>query len=101
MLDKQKHPHFNKAFLLSVLFTVLYTPFDCVQNLTSTIQEEGGFGDFGFTVLAVLYLVTMMGAVVGAAVVGKMGLRMSMFVGGLMVSLVVFCQAVPAYRIAH
>ena len=43
--------------------------------------------------LAVLYLVTMLGAVVGAAVVGKMGLRMAMFVGGLMVSLVVFCQA--------
>jgi hypothetical protein len=101
MLDPKRHPHFNKVMYMNLMFTILYTPFFCVQNLASTLQKEGGFGDLGFTVLAVLYGVTMIGAIIAPAVVTKMGLRAGMVVGGLFTSMVVFCQVIPAFRVAN
>ena len=53
MLKKELHPHFGKAAYFSLMFLCLYAPFMCVQNLVSTIQKEAGFGDLGFTLLAI------------------------------------------------
>jgi hypothetical protein len=48
-------PHFWKCVYVSCLFALLYTPFMCVQNIMTTIQDKAGFGDLGFTLLAILY----------------------------------------------
>jgi len=83
------------------MFAILYTPFYCVQNLASTLQEEGGFGDLGFTVLAILYGVTMFGAIIAPAMVTKIGLRSAMVLGAIFSSMVVFCQVIPAWRVSN
>ena len=91
MLDSNKHPHFKKALYMSFMFQILYIPFYCVQNLASTLQKEGGFGNLGFTVLAILYLTSMIGAIITPGVVKSFGIRVAMVVGAIGASTVVFC----------
>ena len=50
-----KGPHFLKCVYSCFLFGMLYTPFMCIQNILTTIQEEAGFGSFGNTLIAIMY----------------------------------------------
>ena len=35
--EKEKDPHFWKAFYFSFQFLIMYIPFMCVQNIISTV----------------------------------------------------------------
>ena len=94
-----KHPHFWKAAYYSFLFTVFYTPFMCVENITSTLQEEGGFGELGYLMLGLSYGMHMVGAIISSAVAAKIGIKKSSIIGALLSSSFVFCQIAPAWRV--
>ena len=73
----------------------------CVQNIISTVQEQGGFGELGFTLLAILYIFQTIGSVMGPALVTKVGIKCSLVIGAMMMSFVVLAQVIPAWRVTQ
>ena len=94
---QNKYINLGVASILGVLFLTLYVPFATVQNIMTETQKAAGFGQLGFELLAILYLFQMFGSLIGPPVVTKIGLKNTFFVGGLMLSLVVFCQVGPSW----
>ena len=83
---------------LGFLFLVGYIPFMTVQNLISSIEEADNFGSLGFELLAVLYLFQMIGAILGASIASKIGLKITFGVGFIGLSMICFTQTLPAWR---
>ena len=81
-----------------MLFLIGYIPFMTVQNLMSEIEKANDFESLGFQLLAVLYLFQMMGAILGASITSKIGLKQTFVVGFVCLSLMVFGQMLMAWR---
>ena len=50
------------------------------------LQKNNGFDNLGSELLAVLYIFQMMGSIIGASIVSKIGLRMTSMAGFLCLS---------------
>lgn len=96
--NDQKYLNFWNSIYISVLFLICYIPFMTVQNLITNLDEVNGFGSLGFTLLAILYLFQMVGSVFGAAIVSKLGLKMTFILGFISFSFMVFFQILPSLR---
>ena len=66
---KQKYLNIGKVSYLGILFLIGYMPFLTVQNLVTEIMRADDFESLGFSLLAVLYLFQMIGALLGASIV--------------------------------
>lgn len=93
-----KYVNLSKVTFLGVLFLVGYMPFLTVQNLVTAIMSANGFESLGFGLLAVLYLFQMFGALLGASIASKMGMKLTFGVGFVLLSMLVFGQILPAWR---
>jgi endo-1,4-beta-mannosidase len=61
-------------------------------------MEEDGFGKLGFYSLAVLYAFVGIGSMVSTAVMNKIGVKLSMVLGGMGSMLWVFSSIVAALK---
>lgn len=62
------------------------------------IEKANDFEALGFQLLAVLYLFQMIGAIMGASITSKIGLKQTFVVGFICLSLMVFGQMLTAWR---
>lgn len=90
--------NFINATKLGAIFFIINIPFMTVQNLMSELQKNNGFGALGFWLMGVFYLFQMVGSIVSAAVLEKIGMKPTFILGGIGLSMIVFFQIVPAYR---
>jgi hypothetical protein len=72
----------------------------CVENITSTLQEEGGFGELGYLMLGLSYGMQMVGAIISSAMAVKIGIKKTSILGAFLSSFFVFCQIAPAWRVS-
>lgn len=69
---------------MSIGFQLLFTAWFTTQNFASKVLYDDGFGNDGFTSVAILYLIFGISSFFGAVVVNKIGsLPASMFLGSL------------------
>ena len=68
--------------------------------LVSVIEKASGFDSLGFYLLAVLYFSQMLGSVIAPSICNKLGLKWTFITGFACLSLMVFCQILPAYRLS-
>ena len=63
------------------------------------IEKANGFDSLGFYLLGVLYLSQMAGSVVSPLICDRLGLKWTFVIGFFFLSMMVFCQILPAYRV--
>lgn len=73
----------GRVLQLSFSFFLLFVSFNTCQNLASTVLEQQGLEQFGFYVLASLYFVFIISSFLSAAIVDKMGVKLSMIMGAI------------------
>jgi MFS family permease len=88
-----------KATYLSLIFLAMYVPFGIVNNLFSEINEDHGYGNLGFIMLAMLYVGALIGSVVGSAILWKLGRNWTFIIGALLSATVAFAQILPLMNI--
>lgn len=94
----QKYLNLPNVVYLGFLFLVGYIPFMTVQNLITEIEKANHFDSLGFQLLAVLYLFQMIGAILGASIASKIGMKLTFGIGFVCLSMMVFCQILTAWR---
>ena len=78
------YTNFSQVLLLSLGFQLLFTAWFTTQNFASKVLYDDGFGDAGYTSVALLYFVFGISSFFGAVVVNRIGsLPISMFLGCL------------------
>jgi MFS family permease len=66
--------------------------------LISDIQDKNGFGSLGFTLLGILYLFQMVGAVISSAFSARYGIKATLVVGFLFLSSIVASNILSSWR---
>ena len=84
-----------KATYFSAIFLLMYIPFAIVNNLFSEVNEANGYGNLGFILLGLLYVGNIFGAIVGAAVLKKIGRNNQIVLSILLMSVIAFAQMLP------
>ena len=86
--------HVLSLLLLSMSFFFLFAPFSAIQNLESSLNAAE---KLGVTAVATLYLVYTAGCLLAPAVVGTIGPRRSMILGGGFVCIFITAHFRPAW----
>lgn len=94
---KDKWLNIFKALYVSFGFFMLFISFNVTRNLTSQIFKMNFQSNYGFTLLAVLYLTVGLFALVGSAIVNQLGVKRSLFIGGLGHFFFIFLSTYPAW----
>lgn len=77
---------------------MLFISFNVTRNLTSQIFNMDFQSNYGFTLLAVLYITIGLFSLVGSAIVNQLGVKRSLFIGGLGHFFFVFLTTYPAWK---
>ncbi len=76
---------------------MLFIAFNSAANLSAQTMKNNGFGGLGFYTMAMLYFVFSFCSFFSTAFVNKLGLKLSLFIGGLCYTFWVFCFLAPAF----
>ncbi|CDW72384.1 major facilitator superfamily protein [Stylonychia lemnae] len=87
----------GKVTLLAIGFLFLFIAFNSADNLAAKIMKEDGFDNMGFYSMSLLYLAFAFGSFFSTAIVNKIGVKFSLFIGGLCYFFRIFCFLFPAY----
>ena len=93
----KKYVNLDRMTLMSAGFLFLFIAFNSADNLAAKIMKEDGFDKFGFYSMSLLYLAFAIGSFFSTAIVNKIGIKYSLFTGGLCYFFRVFCFLFPAY----
>jgi hypothetical protein len=70
----------------------------CIQNILTTIQEQAGFGTFGNTLIAILYVCQLGMAMVSPAIIGKIGVVKAIVLSSVLMSSFSFSLVIVGWR---
>ena len=97
-IPSEKYLNFWKASYVCTSFFVLFIAFNSTQNLSSEVQRLNNLGNFGYTLLAILYLFIGVGSLVSSAILKKIGINKCLVIGATGHFCFVFAQILPAWR---
>lgn len=75
--------NFGKLVHISLAFLLLFIAFNSASNLSGELMKNAGFGDLGLYNLAILYLFVSLCSFFSTAIVNKLGIKTSLFVGSM------------------
>lgn len=90
-------PNFGKATFMSAAFFLLYIPANIGQDMTSEVQMYNGYGNFGFILIALLYLFQMIGSLFSPAIIEKQGVGFTIVFGSALMSTQLFSTALSTF----
>jgi hypothetical protein len=83
---------------MSIGFQLLFVAFNSGQNLQSSIMTTDGFGSLGYYSLAVIYFSIGVGCFFSTSIINKLGVTLSLFIGGMGATVWVFSAIVAALK---
>lgn len=100
IIDDKNEKYLNlwKSLYVCLCFFVLFIAFNSTQNLSSEVQRLNDLDNFGYVLLAILYLFIGIGSLVSSAVLKKIGINKCLVVGATGHFCFVFAQILPAWR---
>lgn len=75
---------------MSALFFAMYVPFFLLENTTTEIDDQAGFGSFGFISMSIIYTLMMIGGLICPSICAAIGLKASFVIGGLLCTMAIF-----------
>jgi MFS family permease len=94
----EKYLNLWKSLYVCLCFFLLFIAFNSTQNLSSEVQKLNNLGNFGYILLAILYLFIGIGSLVSSAVLKKIGFSKCLVIGASGHFCFVFAQILPAWR---
>ena len=91
------YTNIDRVLIISIGFLLLFIAFNSAANLSASAMKTDNLGELGFYSMAVLYLVFAFASFFSSAIVGKLGTKWSLIVGGLCYFFWVFCFILPAF----
>ena len=91
----------DRITIISVGFLLLFIAFNSAQNLSSKALELDGYDKLGFYTLGTLYFFFAFCSFFSTAIVNKIGVKASLFIGALCYSFWVLCFLPPAFYVDH
>lgn len=95
---KNQYLNIYKALYVSCGFLLLFIAFNSTQNLTTEVSKQNKMDEFGYIQLAVLYLSNGLSSLVAPAAVKQLGLKKSLFLGGIGHFVFIFLSMFPAWN---
>lgn len=74
------YTNLEKVIFISIVIMILFTAFNSASNLSGHLMKSAGFGDLGFTNLAIVYLFVSITSLFSTGIVTKLGIKLSFFV---------------------
>ena len=97
---ESKHINIKKAIHLSICFLLLFSAFSSVQNIVCQYLINDGLYYTGYIALAVLYFFFGVGTIFANYLVNKIGVKVSLMLGGLFHSLWIFSMVFPSIKVS-
>eukprot|EP00347_Sterkiella_histriomuscorum_P014941 403358919 len=98
MGTSSKYQNLDRITIISLGFFFLFVAFNSAANLSAQIMNNDGFEGLGFYTMAMLYLIFAFCSFLSAAIVNKIGTKVSLVTGGLCYFFWVFCFLAPAFK---
>ena len=89
------YPNLERVTHLSIGFMLLFLAFNSAENLAAKLIRDDGFNEYGLYSISALYLVFACGGFFSAALVNKLGIKTSLFLGALCYSFRIACFLLP------
>ena len=91
-----KYLNLCNATFLSIIFFLIYIPYNITQNTMSTILQKN-FGRMGFFLVATQSFCSMLGGILAPYMLKKVGWKTTFIIGGIGFCIVVVEQILPAW----
>jgi len=95
MLDK--YPNLGRVILFSMGFQLLFVAYNSTENQAAKAMDDDGFQSLGFYSMSTLYFVFAIFSFLSTAIVNKIGVKSSLFIGALTYAFRQMCFIFPAY----
>ena len=86
---------------MSIAFLLLFIAFNSADNLAAKVLRADSFSELGLYSMSALYLVFAFTGFFSAALVHSLGIKRSLFIGGLCYSLRIAAFLLPALYVSH
>ena len=95
-MEKDKNLNLGLVMICGTAFMLLFIAFGTAQNIGTQAFQDMRYDNLGFYSLSVLYVMCMVGSLLNAPLVLRLGPRRSMFLGGLGYVFWILCSLFPS-----